>query len=81
MKCPYQTRLIHKPERTKGYEKYFAEDITEFCECLKEQCPFYYVTRLYSETPIEQKEVCRRAESEVSKLYVKTQNDRIQNTF
>ena len=52
MKCPYQTKVIHKPEDIDGYVKKFAEDITEFCEC-----PFYYVSAIA--------EHCRRAESEV----------------
>lgn len=42
MKCPYQIKLIHKPEYTDGYIKHFAEDITEFCECVKSECPFFY---------------------------------------
>lgn len=44
MKCPYQTKVIHKPEHTDGYIKYFAEDITKFCECVKSECPFYYTS-------------------------------------
>lgn len=65
MKCPYQTRVIHKPEYTEGYVKNFAEDITEFCECVKSKCPFYY-TAVYM--PARQiTEHCRRAESEYKK--------------
>ena len=56
MKCPYQTKVIHKPEYTEGYVRNFAEDITKFCECVKSECPFYYTTHV--------KEHCRKAESE-----------------
>lgn len=84
MKCPYQTKVTHIKD--KGYG--CSYDTTEFSECLKEQCPFYYVTRLYSETPIKQAEICRRAESEISSIirragenYGKEKNDQIQNTF
>ena len=58
MKCPYQTKVIHKPEDTEGYIKKFAEDITEFCECVKSECPFYYISGALIEH-------CRRAEIEV----------------
>lgn len=54
MKCPYQTKVIHKPEYTEGYVKNFAEDITEFGECLKSECPFYYASTTA--------EHCRKAE-------------------
>ena len=57
MKCPYQTKVIHKPEHIVGYTKSFAEDITKFCECVKSECPFYYTT--YGTV-----EHCIRAESE-----------------
>ena len=57
MKCPYQIRVIHKPEYTEGYVKNFAEDITMFCDCVKTECPFYY---------IKVTEHCRKAEREVS---------------
>lgn len=56
MKCPYQTKVIHKPEYTDEYVKRFAEDITEFCECVKSECPFYYTSLA--------REHCRKAESE-----------------
>lgn len=59
MKCPYQTKVIHKPEDTDGYIKSFAEDITEFCECVKTECPFYYTTWAH-----EKVEHCYKAESE-----------------
>lgn len=62
MKCPYQTKVIHKPEDTEGYIKSFAEDITEFCECVKRECPFYYTTEYKPASLV--KEHCRRAESE-----------------
>ncbi len=59
MKCPYRIRMIHKPEYRCGYGKHFAEDITEFNECLKSECPFYYTSWAH-----ETVEHCRRAESE-----------------
>ena len=59
MICPYQTRIIHKPEYTEGCVKYFAEDITRFCECAKSECPFYYIS--WEHKTVEH---CRRAESE-----------------
>lgn len=65
MKCPYQSRLIHKPEYTEGYIKNFAEEITEFCECIKSECPFYYTTEYTPARHIT--EHCHRAESEYKK--------------
>ena len=66
MKCPYQTRVIHKPEYTKGYMKSAAEDITIFCECLQCECPYYYFKTGYSPSAhIE--EHCKKAEREVKK--------------
>lgn len=62
MKCPYQTRVIHKPEYTEGYVKNFAEDITMFADCLKTECPFYHITEYKPARKIT--EHCRRAESE-----------------
>lgn len=59
MKCPYQTKVIHKPEYTDGYVKHFAEDMTVFCECVKSECPFYYTSGTYKAV-----EHCRKAESE-----------------
>ena len=59
MKCPYQTRVIHKPEYTEGYVRNFAEDITEFGDCVKTECPFYYTTWEHKTG-----EHCRKAESE-----------------
>lgn len=56
MKCPYQTKVIHKPKYTEGYVTIFAQDITEFCECAKSECPFYYTTW--------NQEHCIKAESE-----------------
>ena len=53
MKCPYQTKVIHKTVP--------VEDITAFCECVKSECPFYYTT--YYATEIT--EHCRRAEREI----------------
>ena len=62
MKCPYQTRVIHKPEYISGYVRNFAEDITEFGDCVKTECPFYYTTEYASARKIT--EHCRKAESE-----------------
>lgn len=45
MRCPYQLRVIHQPGYDKGYERQFAEDITEFGECIKNECPFYYMEK------------------------------------
>ena len=52
MKCPYQTKRIHKPERIKAGMRLFAEDTTEF----------YYM----SLEPKTHETIghCRRAESE-----------------
>lgn len=63
MKCPYQTIVSHKSVYTEGYVKHFAEDITEFSECIKNKCPFYYTTEYKPAMHII--EHCRRAESEV----------------
>lgn len=59
MKCPYQTEVIHYPEYTEGYVTHFARDITEFYECVKSKCPFYYTSQEH-----ETVEHCRKAESE-----------------
>ena len=63
MKCPYQTRVIHRPEHREGNVIYFAEDITKFCECVKSKCPFYYTTEYNPATKITK--YCRRVEREV----------------
>lgn len=57
MKCPYQLKIIHKQEHTKSYYIEPAEDITQFGECLKGECPFYYMENTT--------EHCSKAESEV----------------
>ena len=62
MKCPYQTVITHKPESTKNYVKFYAQDITEFGECCKSECPFYYTTEYKPARSIT--EHCRRAEGE-----------------
>lgn len=62
MKCPYQTRVVHRPEHTEGYVRYCAEDITEFGDCVKTECPFYHTTEYKPARKIT--EHCRRAESE-----------------
>lgn len=64
MKCPYQTRVIHKPEYTEGYVKNFAEDITMFADCVKTECPFYYTTEYKPARHV--KEHCRKTEREAS---------------
>lgn len=64
MKCPYQTRIIHKTEYTDGYIKHFAEDITKFCECIKSECPFY--STVIADKTIER---CRKSESEGSEWW------------
>lgn len=63
MKCPYQTKVIHRTEYTEGYVTHFAEDITHFGECLKSECPFYY-TKKYNERNTT--EHCHKAEREVN---------------
>ena len=65
MKCPYQTKVIHKPEYIDEYTyaKHFAEDVTEFCECVKSECPFYHAE--YTDGYAKHvKERCRKAERE-----------------
>ena len=44
MKCPYQIKTIHMPEHDDGYITCYAEDITMFLECVKDECPFYYIS-------------------------------------
>ncbi len=61
MKCPYQTKVIHFTEYTGGYLK-DTVDKTEFGDCAKIECPFYYTTE-YRPTG-HFKEHCRKAESE-----------------
>lgn len=63
MKCPYQTKVIHRTEYTEGYVTHFAEDITHFGECVKSDCPFYYET-IVEWRPKKVKEHCHKAESE-----------------
>lgn len=62
MKCPYQTRVIHKPEEFEVTDscKKFAEDITMFADCIETECPFYYVA-WNNGARIKR---CRKAESE-----------------
>lgn len=61
MKCPYQTRVIHKPEYTENYKKHYAMDITEFGDCIEEECPYY---RYRINFDASRSERCLRAESE-----------------
>lgn len=44
MKCPYQTKVIHKPQQTETYKIIHAVDYTVFYECVNSECPFYYKT-------------------------------------
>lgn len=57
MKCPYQLKVTHKQEQMKSYYVEPAVDITQFGECVKSECPFYYTKNTT--------EHCSRAESEV----------------
>lgn len=52
MRCPYQTKTVHKTED----DEHYASDLILFGQCLEKQCPFYYQTDL--------SEHCRRAENE-----------------
>lgn len=62
MKCPYQKKIIHKPAITKDGVK-CSEDIAEFCDCMRLDCPFYY-TKEYTATR-RVTEHCRRVDREV----------------
>ena len=62
MKCPYQTREIHKPEYINDQERHYKEDITEFGDCVKTECPFYYTIEIEYKVF---KEHCGRAEREL----------------
>ena len=62
MKCPYQTTVIHQSEYTEGYVTHFARDITEFSDCMKSECPFYYTIK--NNITGKTIEHCRRAENE-----------------
>lgn len=67
MKCPYQKKVIHKPEFIDGFQTTrYAEDIIEFCDCLEKSCPFYYERDSYKTNGKPFKIIeCRRVESEV----------------
>lgn len=62
MKCPYQTIVIHKPEYTDGYLKQFPMDITQFGNCIGEECPYYRYKINFDASRTER---CLKAESEV----------------
>lgn len=65
MICPYLKKVIHKPEEFLGMNTIrYAEDITEFCECVGHGCPFYYTTEEHKPSYNKIKEHCQRAESE-----------------
>lgn len=53
MKCPYRKTVIHQPDRTEGYTRYFSKDIEEFSECYENKCPLYIAGQ------------CMRAEAEM----------------
>jgi hypothetical protein len=59
MKCPYRKKVIHKDKRHEMYTIKYAQDIEEFCECDKEECPFYR-----SEKDGYSGENCSRADAE-----------------
>ena len=62
MKCPYQTEVIHKPEYTENYIMQYATDVTQFGDCVGEECPYYrYKINFYA----SRTERCLKAESEV----------------
>lgn len=65
MKCPYQTRIIHQPERVckNGDIKVNAEDRTIFGECYKDECPLYSSLSF----SLNNEKVCLRAKAEGSK--------------
>ena len=66
MKCPYQKKVIHIPEAYLDMKTaLYAEDITQFCDCLESECPFYYITEKHKPSDTLIKEHCRRVESEV----------------
>ncbi len=56
MKCPYLKKVIHKSE-VYDMESVRTTHYVEFCDCIKSECPFYWVRRTV--------ERCRKAESEV----------------
>ena len=41
MKCPYRKSVIHKPPYIAGNTQYCAEDIENFEECYRDECPYY----------------------------------------
>lgn len=61
MRCPYQKRVIS--------EKFANRVIvnTDFGECLKNECPFYYCTVTIIDANKTMCEVCKRAESKEGK--------------
>lgn len=61
MKCPYQKRIIHQPERKENYTLHYAIDIEKFADCCGSECPFYRKKR---KTDGSIEELCKRAESE-----------------
>ena len=64
MLCPFQTRVIHRPEYTDNYVTRCAEDITKFGECSKKACPYYHsIKDIFTNQIVE---TCRKVESEVN---------------
>lgn len=57
MKCPYQTMVIYHEATKETYSLTPKQDVTTFCECLYNQCPFYVDYGAGNEK-------CRRAEKE-----------------
>lgn len=67
MKCPYQKKVTYRPPHIDNdgfFMLEYAEDITEFGECLRSECPFYQ--RIEYKQAKRIIETCRRAESECS---------------
>ena len=62
MKCPYQKKVIHKPVITEN-DVICSEDIAEFCECMRAECPFYYTTEYTINRRVV--EHCHRVDREV----------------
>lgn len=66
MKCPYMKKVVHKCYDFSINSIIHSEDIPEFCDCIKTECPFYYTTE-YRPTKyiLRIKEKCRKVENEL----------------
>ena len=63
MKCPYLKKVKHRPPVYDGYEILnYQEDISEMCDCIQKECPFYYTTKECTPTYQTTIEHCKRAE-------------------